>query len=94
MTLREWLEARTPPVPRAFGEWVLPEEPEAEAGVEPLVREAEAALARALSPEGRPRDGAFDLLAADAFVTYACEAALQEDDPLEVLHGMVRRLTR
>jgi hypothetical protein len=39
------------------------------------------ALERALAQPGRVRAAAFDLLAADALVTYACEAALECDDP-------------
>jgi hypothetical protein len=30
---------------------------------------------------GRVRENAFHLLAADALLTYACEAALESDDP-------------
>ena len=92
MTLSEWLESRTPPVPGPFRPWMAPEVPDAAAGVPSLVREAEAALARALTPEGRPRRGAFDLLAADGFLTYACEAALDEEDARGALEEMVRRL--
>ncbi|MDT8342394.1 MAG: hypothetical protein RQ751_12850 [Longimicrobiales bacterium] len=64
---------------------------EAPAGVEALAREGARALAGALEPAGRPRGGAFDLLAADGFVTWACEAALEQADPLEVLHALALR---
>lgn len=53
-----------------------------------------AALARALSPGGRERAGAFDLLAADAFVTWAAEAGLDEEDPETRLRSLVRRVAR
>lgn len=91
MTLEEWIARRIPPVPAAFQEWMVPAGAGAEASVEALAREAEAALGRALSGEERPRRGAFDLLAADGFLTWACEAALEEDDPAGALDGLIRR---
>jgi hypothetical protein len=44
----------------------------------------EAALAR----PGRVRESAFRLLEADALLTYACEAALEAEDPA----GALRRI--
>lgn len=88
-----WLRERTPPVPDAFGPWMRPVRPAAPASVEALAEEALEALAAALDPGDLPRRGAFRLLAADAFVTYACEAALEEEDPVKVLDTLVRRLT-
>ena len=38
-------------------------------------------LEEARSHLGRVRESAFHLLAADALITYACEAALESDDP-------------
>lgn len=94
MTLAAWIDARRPPVPVGFGDWMRPEEPSAPAGVESLAREAEAALSRALEPRGRPRRGAFDLLAADGFLTWACEAALESGDPAGTLEELIRRVCR
>ena len=91
MTVRAWLEGRTPPVPTAFREWMRPERPDTPATVEELAREAEVALARAAEPEGRRRGGAFDLLRADGYLTYACERALEEAEPLPRLTELVRR---
>lgn len=34
---------------------------------------------------GRVRESAFELLVADALVTYACEAALESDDAVKAL---------
>jgi hypothetical protein len=42
-------------------------------------------LASALSKPGRVREAAFDLLTADALLTYACEAALEGEDPAAAL---------
>jgi hypothetical protein len=39
---------------------------------------------------GRARASAFELLGADALITHACEAALDEEDPAEVLTGFIR----
>lgn len=46
------------------------------------------ALARSTEPEGRERRGAFDLLAADAFLTRAAAGALERDDAPELLARM------
>ena len=91
MRLQEWLESRTPPVPEPFREWMTAEAPEVEASAGALAEEALAALSRALEGADRPRRGAFDLLAADGFLTYACEAALETDDPAGVLDELIVR---
>ncbi len=52
------------------------------------------ALWAALTPEGRERRGAFDLLSGDALVTRACEAATGEDDPEAALSAVLSRLVR
>lgn len=93
MTLEAWLRGRTPPVPETFRAWMRPAHPDAPASVDTLAAEAMGALAAALSPGDLPRRGAFHLLAADGFLTYACEAALEEEDPVAALDGLVRRLT-
>jgi hypothetical protein len=91
MTLGEWMDARVPPVPVPFRAWMVPEAPDGEVSVGALAREAEASLERAVQGETRPRDGAFDLLAADGFLTYACEAALEAENPAEALDELIRR---
>lgn len=50
------------------------------------------ALDRVLERPGRVRSSAFDLLAADALVTYACEAALASGDPDAQLAAVLQRL--
>lgn len=92
-TLAAWLAGRTPPVPEAFASWMEPADPERPVSVDVLAGEAGAALARALDGAARERKGAFDLLAADGFVSYACERALEGDDPRPVLLELVRRLS-
>lgn len=46
-------------------------------------------LNSATARPGRVRDTAFELLIADALVTYACEAALQEERPHEALRRIL-----
>ena len=100
MSESKWIEGRVPPVPIAFRPWM--EEPRTMGSAnrsgpspEALAEAAEKALTRSLGPSGRERDGAFDLLAADGMITYACEAIVaKSSDPLPGLRTVVRRLTR
>jgi hypothetical protein len=50
---------------------------------------ARTALEESLARPGRIRESAFQLLAADALVTYACEAALEERDPRAALRAIL-----
>lgn len=91
MTVRGWLAGRTPPVPGDFAPWMEPGRPDEPATMDALAREAEEALTLAADPQGRTRGGAFDLLRADGYLTYACEIALEGDDPARGLSELVRR---
>jgi hypothetical protein len=51
-------------------------------------------LSEALRRPGRVRESAFDLLAADALITYACEAALDVEEGAAGLAEIARRLVR
>ncbi len=51
-----------------------------------------AELARARAEPGRVRASAFHLLAADALVTYACEAALEGPEPAEAFGDILSRV--
>lgn len=92
MTDVAWLNGRRPRPPEDLRARVRAEviglgEPEdAQTG---LITAGCAALGRALAQPGRVRAAAFDLLAADALVTYACEAALECDDPDAELDRLV-----
>lgn len=48
---------------------------------ESLLDEGVEALGKARAATGRVRESAFHLLLADALLTYACEAALESQDP-------------
>ena len=49
-------------------------------------------LDSALVRPGRVRESAFELLAADALLTFACEAALEREDPRSGLTGLLTEL--
>lgn len=88
--LRAWLAGRDPRPPDALP---LPI-PEGSGGrTARLVEAGVDALERAIAGRGERR-GAFELLAADALVTYACESASAEDDPGTELRSIVERLAR
>ena len=46
-------------------------------------------LDEARAEPGRVRESAFRLLEADALLTYACEAALESDDPATALRRIL-----
>ena len=83
-----WIEARQPPAPMDLGPW---SRTGVESGsmAERITRLARAALDEACAAPGRVRESAFHLLAADALVTYACEAALDEADPIAALRTIL-----
>jgi hypothetical protein len=54
-----------------------------------LAEEARKRLAEARAELGRVRESAFRLLEADALLTYACEAALERDDPRDALRRIL-----
>ena len=98
MTLLSWIEARRPVVPEAFRRYVEPDDPARpgdtpEQRVDGLAAEAQSALERARARDTADREGAFDLLAADAWATWAAEAALDADDPVDALTRLARRLS-
>ena len=88
MTIAEWLRARTPPAPEplvarieaALGNHRTVE---AERSPELLLDAAVGLLEPLLAREHAGRDAALDLLAADALVTYAFEAASADPEQLD-----------
>ena len=84
---RAWLRQRIPLAPMDLAPWRGAwDDP---AGVH-LTQTGREALKRARANPGRVRQSAFDLLAADAVLSYACEAALEAADPNEALLTLVR----
>ena len=92
--LRHWLDERCPPAPpelrSAVDEAVAgPRPSEDDSVVVALDRATVACLEAALDRPGRVRESAFALRTADALLTYACEAALDADDPDAVLRSFL-----
>jgi hypothetical protein len=75
-----WLSTRRPAPPVDLAE-ALVFETGSGAMSDVLATEGAARLATARARLGRVRESAFRLLEADALFTYACEAALDLDDP-------------
>lgn len=90
-TLGSWIEGRRPPVPEAFRPHLSPGDSDAPATAAAWVGEARRALSR-MDADPAAREAAFELLAADAYATWACEAALEAEDPGAALRGVLDAL--
>jgi hypothetical protein len=69
-----WLDDRTPPMPNVFRRHLHHHMGEA-GSPEGLTEAARAEMTAALARTAENREAAFHLLAADAYASYACEAA-------------------
>ena len=85
-----WLSSRRPEPPDALAPRLRPADAAGGDRVESLARAARASLDRACATPGPVREAAFDLLAADALFTYACEAALESAAPAEALERILQ----
>lgn len=88
--LGTWLDTRRPAVPEGLKEW-LAVNADLPLSAEALTDLGIAALDRAEVSQRLDRHAAFQLLAADAFLTYACEAAVDEPDVASRLHLILDR---
>ena len=86
-----WLAASNPPAPEEFWPW-LEASADLEVSSEVLAHEAISDLIETLRRLGRNREGALHLLAADAWATYACEAAADEVDVPQALESVLEVL--
>jgi hypothetical protein len=84
----DWMASRSPDPPPDLAE-ALAFDHTGEALDDVLASEAGARLAAARARLGRVRESAFRLLEADALLTYACEAALERDDPEPALRRIL-----
>lgn len=90
----DWLATRTPPAPDELKAWLkIPDErgdPDGGVASVPgsLLKAALAHLENAVARPGREREAAYQLLAADALITYGCEAASEARD----VRGALREL--
>ena len=90
-----WLSARTPPVPDELRAWLTADDSSAshEERVSltgHLVKAGLVHLEEAAARPGRDREAAYRLLAADALITYACEAASEAADVGVALEEILR----
>ena len=90
----DWLATRTPPAPDELRGWLkIPDD-----GADPngsvasvsrsLMKAALVHLENAVVRPGRDREAAYQLLAADALITYGCEAASEETDVRSALRAV------
>lgn len=89
--LEDWLAERRPPSSVPLGRWTFRALPRGDMPpVRALTSLGRQALEAAQARPGRVRESAFELLGADALITYACEAALEADDPEAWLTSILR----
>lgn len=94
----EWLATRTPPAPDPLRAWLkIPDVgTDSNGGVDSVPRSfldvGLAHLEEAVARPGRDREAAHQLLAADALITYGCEAASEAADVQGVLREILDRV--
>ena len=94
-----WLATRTPPAPDELKAWLqIPDDgADFDGGVASLpgclVAGGLAHLDEAVARPGRDREAAYQLLAADALITYSCEAASEAADVRGVLREVLVRVS-
>ncbi len=94
----DWLATRMPPAPDELKAWLKVSDgganPDGEMASLPgsLVASGSAHLDEAVAMPGRDREAAYQLLAADALITYACEAASEAVDVRGVLNEVLVRV--
>ena len=98
-SLIDWLATRTPPAPDELKAWLkIPDDgadPDGRVASVPgcLVAGGLAHLDEAVARPGRDREAAYQLLAADALITYGCEAASEAADVRGVLREVLVRVS-
>lgn len=88
--LAAWIATRAPRAPGPLEDWVTRTLEGRPGGAEQLLAWGVEALDRARAHPGRVRSSAFELLGADALLTYASEAALDDADPPHTLKMLIR----
>ena len=81
----DWVAARTPPAPNELKAWLKIPEDGADTVPKALLKVGLIRLEEAVVRPGRDREAAYQLLAADALITYSCEAASEAGDVRGVL---------
>lgn len=88
MTIAEWIDRRDRPVPAAFRSFLTAGSPMSLAN---LLDAAETEMRAYHAGDMRNRDAAFALLAADAYLTYACLRAVTAGGA-DALAGITERI--
>ena len=96
----DWLATREPPAPDELKAWLKIRNVGSDSDGEPdasvpecLLRAGLLHLEEGLGGPGRDREAAYQLLAADALITYSCEAASEAADVRGVLREILGRLS-
>jgi hypothetical protein len=89
-----WLASRRPAPPADLADGVRRAVTGADSLVGALTAAGGALLDEARARPGRARESAFRLLEADALLTYACEAALETEDPMTALDDILAAVGR
>ena len=87
----DWVRAREPAPPPELLLW-LEAGGDDGLGSSVLARRGVQALHDAMQEDPSNRESAFRLLAADAYLTYACEAAVDDRDVAAILVGILDRV--
>ena len=90
MTIAEWIDRRDRPVPAAFRSFLTAEGP---VSLADLLDAAETEMRAYRAGDKRDREAAFALLAADAYLTYACLRAVTGSGG-DALAGITERIAR
>ena len=90
MTIAEWIDQRDRPIPAAVRSYLNAEGP---ASLDNLFAAADTEIRAYAAGDTRSRDAGFALLAADAYLTYACLWAVRESGGSS-LHRITERVAR
>lgn len=88
VTIAEWIDSQGRPVPAAFRSFL---NAEGRASLANLLAASETEMDAYTAGDMRSRDAAFALLAADAYLTYACLRAVRENGGT-ALTGITERI--
>lgn len=91
MTIGEWIDQRERPIPRKFRRSLGAGGP---VSLRALIGAAEQEVSKCAPHTPRDREAAFRLLAADAYVTFACVLAVTEGGDAGTLREAARQVAR
>ena len=91
MTIGEWIDGQERAVPVGFRSWLTAAGP---VSLDALLDAADCEVVKHAAHSNRDREAAFHLLAADAYLTYACALGVAEGTDGEALGELARRVAR